>query len=195
MKSSSLDVYNGQNHPGQHWAAYRTKKNDPEHEKCLKARLEDLLTPSTAVAELYAMPKREGSWYCPYLRLKQKQLDKNEWLVNGTIHNGSHFPLCVFTHNASARSAERAKERANNSRVHKHAKGKGNGKGKAKGDCGKSKSKGGTPADVFATDVRYARTGLDRMFIGENFATDFKGSAASSSSAWWPQDSTGPYWE
>ena len=34
--------------------------------------------------------------------------------------------------------------------------------------------------DDFATEVRYARTGLDRMFIGENFATDFKGSSAHS---------------
>ena len=32
----------------------------------------------------------------------------------------------------------------------------------------------------FATQVRYARTGLDRMFIGENFATDFKGNSAHS---------------
>ncbi len=195
LKSSSLDVYHGQNHPGQHWSAYRTKKNDPEHEKCLTKRLEDLLTPSTAVAELHAREKREGTWYCPYLRIKQKELDRNEWLVNDVIHNGAHFPLCVWTHNASARSAERAKARAKKTRAHKHAKGKGNGKGKAKGDCGKSKSKGGTPADVFATDVRYARTGLDRMFKGDYFATDFKGSAASSSSAWWPQDRTGPYWE
>ena len=36
LKSSTLDVYNGQNHPGQHWAAYRTKKKESDDEKCLK---------------------------------------------------------------------------------------------------------------------------------------------------------------
>ena len=51
--------------------------------------------------------------------------------------------------------------------------------------------------DDFAAEVRYARAGLDRMFIGENFATDFQGSAASSQGSnfgnW--NDRTGPYWE
>ena len=113
LESSTLDVYSGQNHPGQHWAAYRSKKlKERDDEKCLKERLEDLLTPSAAVAELQARPNREGTWYCPYLRIKQKALDRNEWLVNDVIHNGAHFPLCVFTNNARARSAEKARERA-----------------------------------------------------------------------------------
>jgi len=36
-----------------------------------------------------------------------------EWLVDGRVlHNGAHFPLCVFTHNASARSKDRQEARA-----------------------------------------------------------------------------------
>ncbi len=184
LKKSKLDVYHEQNHPGQHWSAYRTKKNDPEHEKCLKNRLEDLLTPSTAVAELYAMPKREGTYYCPYLRLKHKQLDKNERLVNDAIHNGAHFPLCVFTHNASARSAERAKERA------QKAKGRiKGGKGKTKGTAGKSKSKGGTPA--VAEDASTTKGQSANPQWGNHSSVSW--SAASSSTAWWPQGSRGPF--
>ena len=149
------------------------------------------MTPSTAVAELHAMPNREGTYYCPYLRLKQKQLDRNEWLVNDVIHNGAHFPLCVFTHNASARSAERAKERAQKARAHKHAKGKGNGKGKAKGDGGKSKSKGGTPA--VAEDASTTKGQSANPQWGNHSSVWW--SAASSSTAWWPQGSRGPFWE
>ena len=191
LKKSKLDVYYEQNHPGQHWSAYRRrieKKNEPEGERDLKGRLEDLLRPSTEVADLYALPKREDSYYCPYLRLKQKQLNKNEWLVNGTLHNGAHFPLCVWTHNASARSAERAQERAKKTRAHKRAKGKGNGKGKANGDGGKSKSKGGTPA--VAEDVSTTNGQSANRQWGNRSSHWWH--AASSSSAWWPQGSTGP---
>ncbi len=39
---------------------------------------------------------------------QQKQMDKSEWHVNNEIHNGAHFPLCVFTNNARARSKEKA---------------------------------------------------------------------------------------
>jgi len=38
------------------------------------------------------------------LRVRQKVLDPDEWLVQGTPHNGAHFPLCIFTHNESHRS-------------------------------------------------------------------------------------------
>ena len=45
-----------------------------------------------------------------------------EWLVDGKVHNGSHFPLCTFTHNASHRSKESQEKRA--ARVSKIIQGK-----------------------------------------------------------------------
>jgi hypothetical protein len=175
LESSTLDVYNGQNHSGQHWAAYRSKKlKERDDEKCLKERLEDLLAPSTAVAELQAIPKREGTLYCPYLRIKQKAMDRKEWLVNDVIRNGAHFPLCVFTNNSRARSADKARERA------QKAKGRINGgKGKTKGTAGKSKSKGGTPA--VAED---ASTTKGQSANPQSWNHSPVWSAASSSNAW-----------
>ena len=72
----------------------------------LHARMHDLLAPSTTAEELNEMWMNKIRVYCPHLRLKQKPMDKDEWLVAGHIHNGAHFPLCVFTKNASARSME-----------------------------------------------------------------------------------------
>ena len=94
----ALDVYEGQNVPGQHWAAYRSKsKDEGDDQKNLKARLEDLLRPSSTQAHLDLIPRREGkgAGYCPYLRFRQKALDKEEWLVDKEMHSGAHFPLCV----------------------------------------------------------------------------------------------------
>ena len=60
--------------------------------------------------------------------------------MDGQIHNGAHFPLCVFTSNARARSAEKAAQRAR--RKGHGAKGKsmrsatGIGKSKAKNEFG-----------------------------------------------------------
>ena len=141
------------------------------------------MTPSAAVAELQARPKREGTWYCPYLRIKQKAMDRKEWLVNDVIHNGAHFPLCAFTNNSRARSADKARERA------QKAKGRINGgKGKTKGTAGKSKSKGGTPAvaeDASTTKGQSANPQLcNHSFVWW--------SAASSSNASGPQGRRGP---
>lgn len=129
-----LDVYSGTNHPGQHWAAYRSRAlKEAPHEKNLNQRLQDLLTPSTTPGQLERIPKRRGVSYCPYLRFHQKAMDKNEWLTEGGVHNGAHFPLCVFTHNASARSADKAVERAQK----RKGKAKG-GKGDRRGEAGRS---------------------------------------------------------
>ena len=74
------------------------------------------------------------------------------------IHNGAHFPLCVFTNNASARSQEAIERRAKN----RPAKGRGvaavagqkgtragaqeKGKGKLAGQKGKGQYEGPAPA-------------------------------------------------
>jgi hypothetical protein len=124
--STSLDKYEGSNVPGQPWTSYRSKKlNEKDEDKHLADRLRDLLTPSTTPAELAELPPRAGVWYCAYLRLKSKTMERNEWLVDGTMHNGAHFPLCVFTNNARARS-----QQAETRRAAKPNKGKGKNKSK-----------------------------------------------------------------
>ena len=42
-----------------------------------------------------------------FLKLREKRLDANVWLVDGDNHKGSHFPLCFFTNNVGRRSEER----------------------------------------------------------------------------------------
>ena len=108
-----FDIFEGTNCPGQHWACYRSQKeNELPSDKDLWQRMVDLLTPSTLDETLEALQAKKTGVHCPHLRLRQKPMDKREWLVDGQIHNGAHFPLCVFTNNARARSAERAAERA-----------------------------------------------------------------------------------
>ena len=53
-----LDVYGGENHPGKHWGCYRPGKSTKKamRERDLRQMLEDLLTPSTAVADLARIP-------------------------------------------------------------------------------------------------------------------------------------------
>ena len=107
-----MDEYGGQNHPGQHWGCYRSKREkENDDEKDLLARLTDLLLPSTTDHELLMIPKRNN--YCPYLRLNQRgEMDCTFWRVNDGIHNGAHFPLCAFTNNARSRSSDAALHRA-----------------------------------------------------------------------------------
>ena len=132
---ADLDVYPAANAPGQPWHCYRSRAyGERPDEKNLQDRLRDLLTPSTTQEELESIPTRGGVTYCAYLRLKQKQMDKNEWLVDGDIHNGAHFPLCVFTNNSSARSEKRSRERSD-AWKRKGAKGKGKGRHKGKDDA------------------------------------------------------------
>ena len=121
--------------PGKPWHCYRSEKyNEESTDKKLEDRLLDLLTPSTTVEELKNIARNPGSWYCPYLRLKQKQLDEREWLVDGEVHNGAHFVLCVFTNNSRARSEGGDQYRANR---HLSKDKRNNGKG------GTNKGKGG----------------------------------------------------
>jgi hypothetical protein len=112
-----LTEFEGMNTPGQVWTAFRSKKYaETVKDKDLKARLTDLLTPSTTQAELDAIQRPEGSRYCPRLKLKSRHLEVDEWLVNGQVHNGAHMPLAVWTDNESARSEAAAKARATKSR-------------------------------------------------------------------------------
>lgn len=175
-----LDVYDGSNHPGQHWGCYRAGKATATAlaNRCLKQILEDLLTPSTAVAELQQRPCREGTWYNPYLRIKQKRMDKAVWMVDEDVHNGAHFPLCAFTNNSSARSKERAQERAQmrrpqgqRHREENAAKGKAQGKGgkgktQGKGGKGKTQGKGGKSKGTEGTSAV-----AEKSAVAENAST------------------------
>ena len=68
-----------------------------DDDKNLREILEDLLTPSTTATELDNNNVRDGTRYCPYLRLKQNTMDRHKWLVGGHVHNGTHFPIgCVY---------------------------------------------------------------------------------------------------
>ena len=109
-----LDRYGGGSTPGQPWQCYRSiGEKESVEEKNLRTRLTELLTPSTLPEYLDQIPKRSGKFYCPYIRFRQKPLAVMEWLVDGRVlHNGAHFPLCVFTHNASARSKSAQEARA-----------------------------------------------------------------------------------
>ena len=112
-----LDWYSGGNAPGQPWKCYRSVRYDEtDEDKDLRARLTELLTPSTTQEDLWRIPKRADRCYCPYLRFSQKPMKFEEWLVpqkNGApeVHHGAHFPICVFTKNARARSKAAQHER------------------------------------------------------------------------------------
>jgi hypothetical protein len=108
--ASELDTYSGVNIPGQLWNVYKSKKNDTANEFNLEKKLTDLLQPSTSSTAVWLEKRREGqpSLLPAYLRLKQKPLNKNEWLVDaekGELHNGARFPLFITTKNSSHRSA------------------------------------------------------------------------------------------
>ena len=121
---------------------HREKIKERDVDKKLQARLIDLLTPSTTLEELENIPKRQGSYYCPYLRFKQKPLDIEEWFVGENIHNGAHFPLCAFTNNSRARSEEASRARAQKKGDKGNKGGKHKGKGRTAGDKGKGIIKG-----------------------------------------------------
>jgi hypothetical protein len=114
--SQTLDMYCGTNYPGHHWAAYRSRAlKEPSDHKNLNERLEDLLRPSTTEKQLRSVTKETR--YCPYLRIRQKQMDMSKWLVENEVSDGDHFPLCVFTNNARSRSLANGFERSKKRKV------------------------------------------------------------------------------
>ena len=105
-KHPTLHVYSGQNFPGQPWRCYRSHSEDEKPEDAdLGARSGDLLTRSTTPEDLDMIERRTGANYCAYPRFKQKSMAQYFWLVGGQLHNGAHYPLCVFTKNSGGRSA------------------------------------------------------------------------------------------
>ena len=121
-----LHTYDRRSAPGQHWSCYRPTQ--PRDGIDFARSLHDLLTPATSQTDLDLIPKRDGSFYRAYLRVKQKPLDPREWLVQGAPHNGAHFPLCIFFGNSTWRSKEKQIERSAKGRG-RHVGGGGGGRG------------------------------------------------------------------
>jgi hypothetical protein len=99
------------NVPGQLWNIYKSKKNETANEFNLEKKLTDLLQPSTSSTAVWLEKRSEGQppLLPAYLRLKQKPLNQQEWLVDvekGEMHNGAHFPLFIIIKNSSHRSAK-----------------------------------------------------------------------------------------
>ena len=128
--------------PGKPWHCYRSEKyNEETADKKLEDILLDLLTPSTTVEELEAIPHNAGSWSCPYLRLKQIELFAVPHNA-GLEDDGEHLVLRVFTNSSRARS-----EGGNQYRAKKTLRLEGTGNGffstRNNGKGGTDTSKGG----------------------------------------------------
>ena len=108
-----LDTYEAQGKwPGQPWQCFKCKRTVKESatDKDLAKSLKEFLTPTTPTDELAARtgPNGEIRW----LRFRQKPSDKKAFLVNGTVHQGAHISLLVFTSNPqSHRTRDGAKAR------------------------------------------------------------------------------------
>lgn len=74
--------------------------------------------------EVKAKPKfRRDEVEPDFLRMKEKRLDVEHWYDNnGTNVKGSHFPLCVFTHNTGRRSEKKEVERRKKRNAKRNAK-------------------------------------------------------------------------
>ena len=95
--STGLPIYDGA-HPGQSWKCYRP----------LNLTIPNLLGPlleRNFIAPVAAAQNRT------YLRVKQKQLARDIWELDGRVHGGAHFPLAVYTVGNSFRSESAAKRR------------------------------------------------------------------------------------
>ena len=112
-----LDIYYGNNVPGQLWDTYKLDKvNTCEKNKVgLREKLENMLARSTTSAELDQLtanitPPRKSA----YLKLKHKPTNRYEWLVNietKATHGGAHFPLFLVTDNVCRRGAQAIEKR------------------------------------------------------------------------------------
>ena len=97
-----------------HVESIQKHENEKPHDRTLKDKLKDLLEPLTNQYRLDSLRAANMSVLPAHLRLRQKELDKEEWLVNaatGVLHNGAHFPLFMVTRNSSHRSEQDHAER------------------------------------------------------------------------------------
>ena len=120
-----LHGYKFGNAPGQHWSSFCRGKarTSLQGDGANFARsLHDLLDPATTQDVLARIQKPGGMTGCGYLKVKQKVLDPKEWLVDGEVHNGAHFPLCIFTVAEGHRSEDAWRTRKEKAVVRKKEK-------------------------------------------------------------------------
>ena len=86
-------------HPGQSWVHYHPKLQS----------LAQLLGPM--LQRNFQKPDATNTSRT-FLRVKQKDLDRDIWELDGNVHGGAHFPLAIWTVGNSFRSAAGAKRRA-----------------------------------------------------------------------------------
>ena len=85
--AANLPVYEGENVPGKHWSCYRSDAT--QQIERIRPRAE-VGRPSDA-----------------HMHAPKKIWTRSRETPSGEIHNGAHFPLCIFTKNSSARSREK----------------------------------------------------------------------------------------
>ena len=87
-------------HPGQSWVCYLPKNQS----------LEQVVGPM--LQRNFQKPDIAANTSRTFLRVKQKELDRAIWELDGNVHKGAHFPLAIWTIGNSYRSANAAKRRA-----------------------------------------------------------------------------------
>ena len=116
LEGSVYDRWQKKAGPGMPLRTYNPKGDNVDNwDKKIRA----FLTPcdkSTWLVQRYNEVKtkqnfRRDEVETDFLRMKEKRLDVEHWLVNGTNVGGSHFPLCVFSNNTGRRSEKKEAER------------------------------------------------------------------------------------
>ena len=115
QNSTQLPIYNGAS-PGQSWKCYRP----------LNLSIPNLLGP--LLDRSFTAPNT-ATTNRTHLRVKQKELTREIWEINGAMHRGAHFPLSVWTVGNSFRSA------AGHSRRQKKSSDRRNRDGEAEGSA------------------------------------------------------------
>ena len=87
-------------HPGQSWVCYLPKNQS----------LEQVVGPM--LQRNFQKPDIAANTSRTFLRVKQKELDRAIWELDGNVHKGAHFPLAIWTIGNSWRSEDAAKRRA-----------------------------------------------------------------------------------
>ena len=96
--STQLPTFDGP-HPGQSWVSYTPKTKS----------VGELLGPM--LQRSFQKPDATTT-HRAFLRVKQKELNRYIWELDGVVHGGAHFPLAIYTVGASYRSAESAQKRS-----------------------------------------------------------------------------------
>ena len=108
-KYPTLDEFQANCHPSQHWSKYRTQSKKVKiSESPLSAELAELLGPSIPQAHLDFIRKRPGACYCQYLSFKQTPMHLRD--CGWTTAFGRPLPcMCVYTSRKSQERSQRSR--------------------------------------------------------------------------------------